>query len=252
MIDPAQLWLLAPLFFLVAALYASVGHGGASGYLALFALLGVTTAAAAPLALALNIVAAGIGFHNYRTAGHFSLPLLVPFIVTSVPFSYLGGLVAVDEAFVAPLLGTALLFAGIRLLVPAPAGVRNAPLLSAHRRWISGVIGALLGLLAGMVGIGGGVFLGPLLLFLGWADMKTTAATCAAFIVLNSVGGLLGHLSRGPLPWMPLAVLGGVVAAGAFAGSRLGASKLPPAKLRVPLAAVLLTAAVKLIIPLFW
>jgi uncharacterized membrane protein YfcA len=252
MIAGELLWVLAPLFFGVAVLYSSVGHGGASGYLALFTLAGVAATVAAPVALVLNVVVATISFLGFRHAGHFRQRLLLPFVLTSVPCAYLGGLLAVPESTVRPILGVALLLAAGRLLLPSDGVLRTEPVLEHQRTWLAPLIGALLGFVSGMIGIGGGVFLSPILLFLGWADLKTTAATSAAFIVLNSISGLLGHAARGPLPWIPVAVLALAVGAGGLAGSLLGAQRFRTRHLRLALAAVLVLAGAKLTLPTLW
>lgn len=252
MIDANLLWVLAPLFFVVAALYSSVGHGGASGYLAIFALAGVAPATAAPAALALNVLVAGISFLGFRRAGHFDRRLFLPFAVTSVPAAYAGGLLAVPDETLRPILGAALLLAGARLLLPPERSLRSSAALERHRLWLAPVIGAALGLLSGMIGIGGGVFLSPILLFLGWAGVRAAAATSAGFIVLNSLGGLLGHASRSPVPWSGVAVLAGAVAAGGLAGTIMGAGRIQVAHLRFVLAAVLGVAGVKLLAPALW
>ncbi|MBI4535314.1 MAG: sulfite exporter TauE/SafE family protein [Ignavibacteriae bacterium] len=236
-----------PFFLLVAFLYSSVGHGGASGYLAIFALFGVTSPAIAPIALALNIVVASTSCFNYYRGGYFSLELLLPFIVSSVPAAFLGGFVSIPQMVFSVLLGIALLLAAVRIaFLTRTVGEVSHP--ARRTLWFWGLtIGATLGLVSGMVGIGGGVFLSPLLLLLRWADVKRTAATSAAFIVLNSVSGLSGHIARSNFDAgsaLPLAV---VVIVGGYAGSRLGAHNFPARALQGLLAIVLVLACVKLI-----
>ena len=242
-------WILIPLFFLVAALYSSVGHGGASGYLALFALSGMAAPSVVPVALVLNITVAAISFFNYWRGGHFSLPLLLPFVVTSMPAAYLGGLMAVgDEAF-RLVLGVALLLVAARLLFIRELPQRSGSMSRTQQWALASSIGLVLGLLSGMVGIGGGVFLSPVILFLGWADIKGTAAVSSAFIVLNSVSGLLGHIARGTNIELPIVILVAAVVLGGFFGSRLGAQRLSTRHLQLALGLVLVVAGGKLILP---
>ena len=248
--DLTLAWWILPLFFLVAMLYASVGHGGASGYLALFALTGVATSAVVPIALILNILVAGIGFVVYLRSGFFSFRLLKPFIIGSIPAAYVGGLIPLSSTAFGLILGLALILAALRMLflreVKAVSSVEQET-----RSWMwCLLIGVVLGLISGMVGIGGGVFLSPILLFLGWADAKQTAAVSSAFIVVNSLSGLAGHLSRGNVSTGSMVVLGMFVLAGGFLGSYLGARRVRPLFLQVLLGFVLFIAGGKLLLPL--
>lgn len=247
---PELAWWMFPLFFAVAFLYSSVGHGGASGYLALFALLGATTAAIVPVALVLNVAVAGIGFINYWRAGHFSPHLLLPFIIGSVPAAYIGGLIHLPTAAFTAMLGSALLAASLRMLFLKEVKAADAN-ENRQRYWLLRFfIGAVLGLLSGMVGVGGGIFLSPILLFLRWADARKTAAVSSAFIVLNSLGGLAGHVMRDNVTLAPLATLGAVALCGGLLGSFVGARRARPRVLQVLLGIVLLIAGGKLLLPL--
>ncbi len=239
-------FLLIPLFFIVAALYASVGHGGASGYLALFAFSGIVSPAITPVVLLLNILVASISFTNYWKSGHFSLRLFVPFAVSSVPAAFLGGLVPLGLTPFRILLGIVLLLAAARLLVVRE--IRPKGEGPGKHLWLWGTLAGLgLGFLSGTIGIGGGIFLSPLLLFLGWADVRRAAATASAFIVVNSVAGLLGHVTRGTEAIVPALPLVAAVAAGALAGSYTGARRIPPRVLQIVLGCVLILAATKLL-----
>ncbi|MAT39650.1 MAG: hypothetical protein CL946_08595 [Ectothiorhodospiraceae bacterium] len=243
--------LALPVFSIVAYLYSSVGHGGASGYLALFALLGIAVPEIVPTALTLNIMVASIGLYQYGKQGHFDLQMLIPFSIASIPAAFIGGVIEVPREVFYMILGAALLFSAWRLLLYRQ---RDSELRSLPRRllWVYGLpIGAGLGLLAGMIGIGGGVFLSPLLLLLRWADAKKTAATSAAFIVLNSVSGLTGqllHTRFNPLLIVPLIV---AVAAGGYVGARMGAIHLQPRTIRFVLGVVLVMAGTKLVLKVF-
>jgi uncharacterized protein len=249
-VDITLTWWALPLFFIVAALYSCVGHGGASGYLALFALLGAASAAIVPIALTLNVLVAGIGFFNYWRSGYFSPRLLLPFVVGSVPAAYVGGLVDLPRTIFAAVLGSALILAAVRMLFlreVRPVGSPQKPL----SRWaISLVLGLVLGLVSGVVGIGGGIFLSPILLFLQWADAKRTAAVSSAFIVLNSLSGLAGHLSRGDVRLAPFLLVGATVLAGGMTGSYWGAWHVRPLLLQTLLGVVLLVAGIKLLLPM--
>lgn len=230
----------------IAVLYSSVGHGGASGYLAVLVLVGFARPAMTPVVLLLNLVVAGIGFTVYHRAGHFSHRLLVPFAVTSVPAAALGAMIPVDERVYAGVLGSALLLAACRfLLLPRPVVSHTA---ADDRVWIVGPpIGFALGLLAGMVGIGGGIFLSPLLLLMGWADAKRTGAVSAGFIVVNSISGLTVHLVRGAaLDWSVAVPLLATVAVGGVIGSSLGATRFSLVALQRLLGVVLAMAGLKL------
>lgn len=234
--------------FVVAALYSSVGHGGASGYLAVLVLAGFARPDVTPVVLILNILVAGIGFINYRRAGHFSSRLLLPFLVTSMPGAFIGGMIGLSDRAYAVIVGYTLLAAACRFLAfsrVTVAGREASPRLI----WTVGPpIGLALGLLAGMVGVGGGIFLSPLLLIMGWADAKRTGAVSAAFILANSLTGLVGQLARGAAvdggllaPLLVTALIGGVL------GSSLGASRLSLLTLQRLLGVVLAIAGLKLV-----
>ncbi len=242
-----ELGLLLPAFFIVSFLYASVGHGGASAYLAISALVGLSQREMVPMALSLNLIVAGIGFWNYWQAGYFSRQLLVPFVLTSIPGAFIGGSLSLSPRLFALLLGLALLFASVRLVGLDPE-IRPKWTVELRILWPVGLLcGFVLGLLAGLVGIGGGIFLSPLLLFLNWADAKRTAAVSSAFIVLNSASGLLAHALQGSPTWDLSLPLGAAVIVGGWLGSRLGALRFSPVTVQHLLGAVLLLASFKLL-----
>lgn len=230
-------------------LYSTVGHGGASAYLALAALVGLPRETMVPVALSLNVLVTSLGLWHYGRAGYFSPRLLFPFVVASVPLAFVGGSLEIPPRLFALLLGIALLLAALRLLGWGRAGAVVAHEGNPRLLWPLGlVLGALLGFLAGLIGVGGGIFLSPLLLFLGWADPKRTAAVSAAFIGLNSLSGLAAHALRGTPDWGLLWPLLIVVALGGGLGSRLGARRFPPVVVQRLLGAVLLVAATKLLL----
>lgn len=230
---------------LAAMLYASVGHAGASGYLAVMALLGVAPATMRPAALVLNVVVVLIGTTTFARAGHLRWSLLWPLLVGSIPAAYLGGSLALPGTWYRAIVGGVLLTSAVRLLVILHRP--DAPAMVEPPRLARIGLGAVLGFLSGLTGVGGGIFLSPTLLMLRWADLRTTAATSAAFILANSVAGLAGQgvaLSALPawlLAWVPAVVLGGML------GARAGATQLGAETLRRLLAAVLVVAGIKLV-----
>lgn len=237
--------MLTLLIALAAFLYSSVGHAGASGYLAAMALCGVAPAVMKPTALVLNLLVASVTSWRFHRAGHFRRRLLWPFALTSVPFAFIGGSLKVSDPVYRRVLGAALVVAAARLLIPARAGdgeLEPPPLPAAL------ACGAAMGFASGLVGVGGGIFLSPVLLLAGWAGVKETAAVSAVFILVNSAAGLAGHLtSLQQLPkqaflWAPVAFAAG------FAGSELGSRRLPPEWLKRLLAAALAVAAAKLLL----
>lgn len=244
--DADLLWLV-PLFFATALVYGSVGHGGASTYLALFALFGFARADIVPTVLALNLLVSGLAFFQYYRARHFDLRLLTPFAVASIPAAYVGGALHLSPTAFSILLGITLLAAAVRFMVfSRPFTARHD--LTPQRLYLIGLpIGLLLGFLAGLLGIGGGIFLSPLLLALGWADAKKTAAISAAFIFLNSCAGLLAHTVKALPDWVLTGMLAAAVILGGGIGAYIGAVRLPPVVLQRLLALVLFMAAVKLL-----
>ncbi|MBJ6751011.1 sulfite exporter TauE/SafE family protein [Geomonas anaerohicana] len=240
--------LLIPMLLctlLVAVLYSCVGHGGASGYIAVLALFSVAPEVFKPTALTLNLLVAGIATFSFARAGHFSWRLFWPFAVTSIPFSFLGGYLTLPSHIYRPLVGAVLLLSASRLLLQKNhAHVRTNPPATLTAM----VIGAALGLLSGLTGVGGGIFLSPLLLLCKWGEPREVSAVAALFILVNSCAGLLGHLSGvqaipSYAPFMAgSALLGGVI------GSLLGSRHLPvPAIMRV-LSLVLAIAGFKLLL----
>ena len=230
--------------FVVAVLYSSVGHGGASGYLAVMAFFAVGPEVTRPTALTLNLFVASIATVQFWRAGHFSWKLFWPFAVTSIPFAFVGGMLKLPTDVYKIVLGLVLLFAAFRLAwrFASDDGEIREPKL-----WMCLVIGAAIGLLSGLVGVGGGIFLTPILLLMHWSETKTAAGNSALFIFVNSAAGLAGNYAQiSGLPsaawfWILAAIAGGAL------GSLLGATKFDSLTLRRVLAAVLLFASVKLV-----
>lgn len=246
MIDTTSLLLISVLIFFVAALYSSVGHGGASGYLAVLSFFAVTPALMSSTALVLNVLVAGIGTISFLRAGHFSFKFSWPFVLLSVPAAFLGGLIRVSDNLFFLLLAGVLLVAAYRLAGGELAGNHEMEIRSPSRA-VALPVGAGIGLLSGVVGVGGGIFLSPMIMLLHWATAKQTAALSAFFIVVNSLAGLAGRMARGGIMLEGLAPL--VLAAffGGLLGSYFGANKFSGPLLRRLLALVLLTAGLKLI-----
>lgn len=238
--------LLAPVFFLIALFYSMMGFGGGSSYLAALALSGLPHSEIPPVALACNLVVAGTGFLQFRRAGHFDFRKLLPFVLLSVPMAYLGGRIPVGKQLFFFLLGAALLAVALRMLIRSePAEIR---IPCPRTRWVLGLsLGAAIGFLSGLLGIGGGIFLSPLLLLMRWADSKQAAASASFFILVNSAAALAGHLHKVPFHWTGILPLAAAVFLGGQAGSRLGAFHIPRAGLQRMVGGFVLYASLKLL-----
>jgi uncharacterized membrane protein YfcA len=224
-------------------LYSSVGHGGASAYLAAMAFFGVAPAAMRPAALVMNVVVAAVGVARFAAAGAVPWATIAPLCAASVPAAFLGGMVAIRPATYQPLLAAALLLAAWRLWAPAHAErARRAPPVAV---WLA--LGAGFGTIAGLTGIGGGVFLSPVLILSGWETPRRTAGAAVTFILLNSIAGLLGQLASAARVPAGSAVLCVAALAGGTVGSWLGAQHLAPVAMRRVLAVVLVIAGGKLL-----
>lgn len=240
--EPTALLIIVAIF-LVAVMYSSVGHGGASGYLAVMALLAVAPEVTRPTALTLNLFVASIATVQYYRAGHFSWRLFIPFAIASIPMAYLGGTIQLPTNVYKIVLGVVLILAAARLAwrFEGDDDEKEPPI------WLAFIIGAVLGLLSGLVGVGGGIFLTPLLLILHWAGAKKAAGVSALFIFVNSAAGLAGAWPKMPQPpgevyfWIAAAVVGGII------GSTLGSRRFDSLMLRRVLALVLVFAGGKLI-----
>ncbi len=235
-------WLLA--IGAVALLYSSVGHGGASGYLAVMALASVSPKTMSATALILNVVVSTIALASFAHAGWLRWRIVWPFLAGSVPFAYVGGALAVKDRVYFWLLGLALAFAALRMLLVLRAAAEKAerepPLAAALPA------GAGIGFLSGVVGVGGGIFLSPLLILCRWANAKETAAASALFILVNSVAGLAGRAANWPSDLAAAVPLLAAAAAGGLAGSYIGARKLPNIALCRALGVVMLIASFKM------
>jgi len=244
--DFNQVILTAPLFFLAALLFSSVGHGGASAYLAVMALLGVAPESMRPAALLLNVLVASIGVYKFHRAKAFSWQLFWPLAIMSVPMAFVGGLIQLSPQFYKPLVGAALLFAAIQIFRKTRKHALQSNIHEPSRPVLFG-LGAGLGLLSGLSGIGGGIFLSPILFLLNWAETKVISGVAAAFILANSVSGLMGVLTKQlVLPaylgyWVVAVLLGGLI------GAEFGSKRLTNSSIRRLLALVLVFAGGKML-----
>jgi uncharacterized protein len=240
---PEQVPFLALGMLLVAFLYSSVGHAGASGYIAVMSLFSLAPSVIKPTALLLNLLVASIGAWQFWRAGHFSWRLFWPFALLSVPLAFLGGLFNLPAHIFKIIVGVVLWLSAARFLLnPSPDEVLREPARPAALAF-----GAGLGLLSGLTGVGGGIFLTPLLLLMRWARTKTAAAVSALFILVNSASGLSGNIaSTRHVPRVAL-VLAVTVIIGGSAGSYLGSRRFQHTVIKRLLAVVLLIAGAKLI-----
>ena len=238
--------IIAPLIFLAALLFSSVGHGGASAYLAVFALASMAPAEMRPAALSLNVLVASIGLYKFYQVGAFNWSLFWPIALTSIPAAFIGGQITLANNSYKVLVGATLLYAAWTIF-------RNANQSDdVHVRPVAKpvllTLGAALGFISGLTGVGGGIFLSPILLYFCWAKTKVISGVAAAFILVNSISGLLGFLSKSPsLPvglicWALAAVLGGLI------GAQYGSRKLANPTIRKLLALVLVIAGSKMVL----
>jgi uncharacterized membrane protein YfcA len=244
MSGPAVL-LIALLILAAALLYSSVGHAGASGYLAVMALFAVAPAVMRPTALVLNILVSIIATTKFYRAGRFSWSLFWPFAVTSIPAAFIGGHITLATHTYKTLVGTVLLYAAVRMFLTARSQQDRAhapPLV------VPLICGAAIGLLSGLTGVGGGIFLTPLLLLMGWAETRQAAGVSAPFILVNSIAGLMGQIAI-------VANVPGIIALwalaagmGGFVGAEYGSRRLATPIMRRLLSAVLVVAGVKMIL----
>lgn len=230
--------------FVVAFLYSSVGHAGASGYIAVMTLFGLATSVVKPAALVLNILVACLATWQFWRAGHFSWKLFWPFAVSSIPFAFVGGYMNLPTHEFKIIVGIVLLYSAVQFLLrPMPDEEPHSP-----SKLVAVPVGAGLGLLSGLTGVGGGIFLTPLMIFMRWSRTKTASAISALFILVNSISGLSGNVAgtrQLPLFALPLTI---AAFAGGSIGSYLGSRRLSPVAIKRLLGIVLLVAGLKLIL----
>ena len=246
------LLILAGLFLLVAAAYSSVGFGGGSTYNALLILSGTDFMLVPSIALTCNILVVSGGVYHYTRSGSLSLGRLLPYIVLSIPMAWLGGRLPVSEQVFTGLLGFSLLVAAVQMLLKHDSSVRAAP-HSTARHWLTAApLGGFIGLLAGITGIGGGIFLAPLIYLFHLAPARTVAGITSGFILVNSIAGLAGQLMKAgdysPVEgWWQAWPLFIAVVIGGQAGSHLGAYHLPESWIKRLTALLMLYVAARLI-----
>ena len=237
-----DIWFLA-ILPIVAFLYASVGHGGASGYLALMALFSFAPETMKPTALLLNLFVAVIAFYHYYKEGYFNKRLFLLFAVASIPMAFIGGMIEVDVVLYKKILAVLLIFAILKML---NVFGKEVLVVKQVKLWQGIVVGGSIGFFSGLIGIGGGVILGPIILLLHWGKVKEAAAVSALFIWVNSAAGLIGQLSSGVVINPEAFILVAIAVIGGFFGSYFGSKKLNNKSLRYLLAFVLVIASVKL------
>lgn len=233
------------LLFIVAFLYASVGHGGASGYLALMIFFSFSPEAMRSTALILNVFVSFMAFIQFYRGGYFKWSLFLPFAITSIPAAFIGGIITIDSLLYKRILALLLIFPILKFFgfhFKEAQKPKEIHLLSAL------VIGALIGLLSGMIGIGGGIILSPVILLLCWADIKQTAAVSALFIFVNSIAGLAGVFASKNYFTTEIWIMLSIAVIGGISGSYYGSKKFNSNTLSKILAFVLVLAAVKLMI----
>ncbi len=238
-----ELAILVGLICAMAALYASVGHGGASGYLAVMALVGVSSVVMRPSALILNVLVATLATIAFMRAGHLRWNLLWPFLITSIPCAFFAGSYAVNEPTFKRLVAATLFIAALRMFMPQRETTTRALSIP-----IAALCGALIGVLSGLVGVGGGILLTPLMILARWSSAREAAAVSAPFILLNSLAGLAGLLTVGFTVESWLWWAAAVAIIGGFAGARWSLQSASQLWFRRALGVVLLIAAFKFVV----
>jgi uncharacterized membrane protein YfcA len=235
--------LLLSSIAVAAILYSSVGHGGASGYLAVMALFGLDPALMKPAALTMNIFVTLLLLGRLTRAGHFNWQLFTPFVIASIPMAFVGGAVTLYSGAYNVIVGLALLVAMWRMLV----AVENDDNIHMPKLWVALPVGGALGFVSGLTGVGGGIFLSPLLLLFNWTNMRGSAAIAAGFILVNSIAGIAGYATTAQQWPQGISLLVIAALTGALIGSELCVRRLAPAQLRKILAVVLAIAGIKMI-----
>lgn len=233
------------LFFIIAFIYGSVGHGGASGYIAVLTLTGFFSPELVPVVLILNILVSSIALYNYVSRGHFAWNLFWPFAVTSIPAAFLGGYVTVEARLFFIIVGVVLLLMAAIIFVRTfmkNEMEQSKPVVIP----LALIAGAGIGFISGLVGVGGGIFLTPFLLFLGWGKLKKIAAVSALFILVNSASGIIGHAFSTTILWSTALYFVMPVILGGFIGSKVGVTAVKPFLMQYLMAIVLLIAGLKM------
>jgi len=243
MLQSENIYLFLLLLPIVSFLYASIGHGGASGYLELMALFSFAPETMKPTALLLNLFVAGISFYYYYKAGHFNKKLFLTFALASIPLAFIGGTIEIDASIYKKILAILLVFAILKML--NVFGKTSSQIIPV-KLWQGLVIGGIIGFFSGLIGIGGGIILTPLILVLHWGNMKQAAAVSALFIWVNSTAGLVGQFSSGVVLEEGAFLMVGIALIGGVLGGYLGSKKINNQWLRYILSFVLIIASFKL------
>lgn len=244
-LETHNIWLFLLILPIVSFLYASVGHGGASGYLALMALFSFAPEVMKPTALLLNLFVAGIAFYYYYKEGYFSKKLFLSFAIASIPFAFIGGMIEVEASLYKKILGVLLVFAILKMLNVFGKESNEKKNI---KIWQGLIVGGAIGFFSGLIGIGGGIILSPIILLLHWGNMKEAAAVSALFIWVNSASALIGQVSSGVTISSQSFILVAIAIIGGFFGGYLGSKKINNQKLRYILAFVLIIASAKLLV----
>jgi uncharacterized membrane protein YfcA len=232
------------VLFIIAFLYASVGHGGASGYLALMGIWGISQITAKPVALTLNCVVSLIAFLSFYKKGFFNWNLFLYLILGSIPFAYLGGTFSISDKYYKIILGILLFFTAIRFFI---AQKDNEEIIEPNYYYLM-ITGAIIGFISGLIGIGGGIILSPFLLLMKWSDIKTTSGISALFIFVNSIAGLFAIFQKGFTYSSEMIIMASIAIIGGVIGSMIGSHFVSNAMLKKVLAFVLIIASIKLIL----
>lgn len=242
-IDSTYYWLFLSLLPITAFLYSSIGHGGASGYLALMSLFTIAPDTIKPTALLLNLFVAGVSFFYYYKAGYFNKKLFFYVAIASIPMAFIGGIIELDPYIYKRILGIFLILSVLKILnVFGKEKKKKRKIIL----WQCLLIGGSIGFISGLIGIGGGIILSPIILLLHWGNMKEAAAVSAIFIWVNSLAGLLGQFSQGVTLDNHAFIMVLLVLIGAIAGSYLGSKKMSVKHIQYVLASVLVMASLKL------
>lgn len=243
MLQTENIYIFLLVLPIVSFLYASVGHGGASGYLALMALFSFAPETMKPTALLLNLFVAGMSFYYYYKEGYFNRKLFIAFAITSIPLAFLGGTIEIEASIYKKILAILLVFAILKMLnVFGKEGIT----IKKVKLWQGFIVGGIIGFFSGLIGIGGGIILTPVILLLHWGKMKEAAAVSALFIWVNSASGLIGQLSTGITLQKESFLLVVIALVGGVLGGYFGSKKINNQNLRYILAFVLIIACAKL------
>lgn len=247
----STLFYIAPIFFIIALVYATIGQGGASAYLAVLVLFGMQYETIPSVALACNIVATAGIVYRFRKAGFLKTRLVLPFIITSIPAAFIGGTIKIPENVFEIILIVVLFAISLRLFFWKADDEKIKRPSIAKTYLLGGLIGLILGLLAGLIGIGGGILLTPIIIFLRWGKVKEAAVAGGLFTFVNSIAGLVGHGVTGTVDYGLLIPLLVIVIIGSQIGAHLGSVRLKAAVIQKVLAVAMFIIALRLLVSIF-